>query len=142
MTLKQSLKFRPHHFLCTLGFVGKGYSNEFIKNFREIVSKLDGPKGDTVQIQVIQETDIICLPCPHRRGNTCKEYEKITQLDQAHAKALDIRCNEILTWKEAKKRICQKISPAIFEVICAPCEWKKLGICAKALEKLRADYAF
>ena len=27
------LEFRPHHFLCTLGFEGKGYSDEFVRNY-------------------------------------------------------------------------------------------------------------
>ena len=42
------LSFRPHHFLCTLGFEGKGYSDAFTRNMAEIADALRarGAVGD------------------------------------------------------------------------------------------------
>lgn len=140
MFSNRTIQFRPHHFLCAVGFAGKGYSNAFIKNFEQIVCKLNSPEGDSIQIQVVKDTDNICSPCPHKQGNTCVDQEKITQLDNAHATALEIQPDNILTWGEAKKRIRKNISMPLFEQICAPCNWKKLGICQKALKELKESF--
>jgi hypothetical protein len=128
------IKFRPHHFLCTLCFKGKGYSNAFVKNYQRLVSMLKTDAGDDAAIQVVFEADIICSPCPHKRGTGCQTQDKINLLDQKHAEALGLNENEIITWGEAKRRIQEKISLEKFNQICAACEWKKYGICESVLK--------
>src|SRR6185437_15220121 len=123
------LQFRPHHFLCTMCFKGKGYSPEFVKNYKDIFESLDSEKGDEVQIEVTGHTDSICAPCPHKIDKKCKTEEKVQALDAAHAKVLDIKPGDVMTWKEATKRITKNIDIKTFNKICAPCNWKKLGIC-------------
>ncbi len=129
-------EFRPHHFLCTVGFEGKGYSPEFVRGYQEIADRLRAEGGDDVELRVTADTDSICAPCPNRRGQLCQDQSKITRLDEAHAKALDLRPGETLTWGEAKRRIRERITQPVFNRICEPCSWKALGICARALEKL------
>ena len=59
------LLFRPHHFLCSLGFQRAGYSDGFTENMTEIVvGRLRAEDGDSVEIEVISATDDICDPCP------------------------------------------------------------------------------
>ena len=130
------LLFRPHHFLCTLGFQGMGYSPQFIANFRKIVAHLKSDEGGSQVIEVIQHTDHICTPCPKRRGETCTSQTKIDILDKAHGLALGLKIGDRLKWSEAKKRVAHKISLRTFHEICAPCPWKSLGVCEKALKKL------
>jgi hypothetical protein len=134
------LYFRPHHFLCALGFQGHGYSPAFTKNFAAIVHQLCGPDGDSTEIIVTQAADHICQPCPHRRGQGCHQQAKITALDHAHADALQVKAGDQLTWGEAKKRIVQHISPEVFEDICKPCAWKALGVCREALQALHQNH--
>jgi hypothetical protein len=134
-----SLRFRPHHFLCTLSFQGKGYSPPFIKNYQSICDQLRAPDGDSIEIEVIEETDAICKPCPHRRGSLCTEQTKIEQLDQAHAKVLGIKPGDQLTWGEAKDRLRQRMSIATHLEICQGCEWLDHGDCRKALANLRDE---
>ena len=62
--LRQMFRYRPHHFLCTLGFQGKGYSPDFVKNFSEIADVLRGEDGDEQLIKVIKNCDDICRACP------------------------------------------------------------------------------
>lgn len=131
------IKFRPHHFLCALGFKGRGYSPAFVSNFHAIMALLNGPNGEETLIHVVQQTDSICQPCPHRVDNTCQTEENIAVLDQAHASALDIKPNEKITWGQAKKRIANKITLEKFHHICATCSWKSLGICEDALKKIK-----
>lgn len=121
------LAFRPHHFLCALCFQGKGYSKPFIANFTAIMEILN--TAEETNIQVVKETDSLCQPCPHRQGQRCETEAKIALLDHAHADALHIKVGDILTWKDAKKRIRDTISLPVFDQICATCEWKPLGLC-------------
>src|SRR6185437_8156164 len=128
------LKFRPHHFLCTVGYQGKGYSKEFVENYDRIAADLkeSGPAGDDTVIEVVAKTDSICAPCPSKRGDLCETQNKIDQLDRAHAKILALQTGERLTWKEAKERIAEHFSDEAFESACGPCSWKPFGICKKA----------
>jgi hypothetical protein len=133
------LKFRPHHFLCTIGFEGKGYSSEFTANMAAIANSLRerGPLGDATWIEVTRTADSICLPCPHKRGDGCQTAEKIKTLDDAHAKALGLQAGDVLSWAEAKQRVLERISVEKHREICAPCSWLSSGVCEKALRSLR-----
>lgn len=130
------IKYRPHHFLCTIGFQGRGYSPEFVDGFQKIADQLKSPDGDLTEIQIVDETDSICEPCPNRRGALCTTQEKITRLDRQHAQVLEWKIGEILTWRESKERIKSKLTLDQFHKICNGCEWKALGVCEEALEKL------
>lgn len=133
------IRFRPHHFLCTVGFEGKGYSEGFVANFARIAKELrELPGGDDIKITVIEEaTDSICEPCPNRRSNFCETEAKIRTLDSAHAQILGLNSGDELTWGEAKERIRKKMTDERFHAACAPCSWKKAGICESALARLR-----
>jgi uncharacterized protein len=133
------LTFRPHHFLCTLCFQGKGYSPNFIRNYKKIVNNLTGPGGDRTPIQVVAITDAICAPCPNKQGLLCKTQEKIEQLDLAHSKALQLQAGDELTWDEAKQKIKQHITLPVFHNICAPCSWKQYGLCEAVLKDFLPD---
>ncbi len=136
-----SITFRPHHFLCALGFQGKGYSKEFVNTFAEIVEALAEQDGDEIEISVVESVDDICAPCPKRNGMICQTQSKIDLLDAEHAKALAVKAGDRVSWGEAKKRMVESISLDKFEKICAPCSWKRLGVCRNALKKLHIDYA-
>ena len=135
------LQFRPHHFLCTLGFEGKGYSEEFVQGFQEIADhlRMNGTAGDLTPIEVTAVTDSICAPCPNRQGTLCSTQTKIQALDNAHAAVLGIRAGDVLSWSEAKKRIVEKVTDEAFDAICAPCGWKELGVCHAALKRTREE---
>jgi hypothetical protein len=128
-----SITFRPHHFLCTLCFRGKGYSPAFVENFSVIVEQLNGLGGGNTKIEVVAETDSICAPCPNKRNKSCLTQEKISTLDQAHAAALQIKAGDSLTWKAAKELIARHITLTKFHQICASCNWKSLGICQNVI---------
>jgi hypothetical protein len=134
-----TIKFRPHHFLCALGFEGRGYTSLFIDHFQALADHLRGQNGDDTEIIVTEAADDICQPCPQRLGNLCTHASKTAPLDQAHAQALGVKAGDRLTWGEAKQRIAQHITPETFDQICAPCEWKSLGLCAAALERLHKE---
>jgi hypothetical protein len=130
-------EFRPHHFLCTVGFEGKGYSPEFVANYKEIANTLRKPGGDKIRIRVTAVTDSICAPCPSKRGDLCETQAKIDRLDQAHAQVLELQAGDELTWGEAKAKITEKFSLEKFHHACEPCSWKAMGVCEAALADLK-----
>ena len=129
--------FRPHHFLCSLGFQGKGYSDDFTANMSGIVvDRLRAPGGDDTVIEVTGATDDICAPCPKRRDTLCTEQDKIAALDRRHARALGLFVGSTLTWGDAKRRIVKRVPPGSLATLCAGCQWLELGLCEKALSEL------
>jgi hypothetical protein len=132
-----TLAFRPHHFLCTLGFQGKGYSPEFIENYKEILKILT--INENTAIKVVPQKDTICGPCPHLKHTKCDKEEKIQELDRHHLQILGIKVDQILTWHEAKKRIKEHMTLRAFHQACQSCSWKSLGFCEHALRELRGE---
>lgn len=140
MSGQPTIRYRPHHFLCSLGFEGKGYSPEFTENMTAIVmGRLRATGGDATVIEVTGATDDICAPCPKRRGRLCTNQDKIKSLDRAHAAALKLEPRETLTWGEAKARIRAQVPPGSLRTLCAGCEWERYGMCEAALARLHKE---
>jgi hypothetical protein len=133
------IAFRSHHFLCTLGFEGKGYSPGFVENYQRIADTLRGAgkSGDQVRIEVTGGLDSICAPCPNNQGTSCATQAKIETLDAAHARVLGLSPGDVITWGEVKTLIAEKFTDEAFDRACAPCGWKALGYCKSALERNR-----
>ncbi len=131
------IQFRPHHFLCSLGYEGKGYSDDFTANMGAIVmGRLRAEDGNDCVIEVVEATDDICAPCPKRRGQLCIEQSKIGALDVAHAQALNLEPGDRLTWGDALERIKSTVQPDDLDQICAGCSWLGAGMCKGALSRL------
>lgn len=67
------VEFRPHHFLCILTFVGKGYSRSFTENFLALATKINEliAQHGQVDIKIIDTPDDICKGFKDAEGNTC-----------------------------------------------------------------------
>lgn len=138
--MADTLRYRPHHFLCSLGFQGKGYSETFTANMSAIVmGRLRAPSGDDTMIEVVGATDDICAPCPKRRDALCTVQPKIERLDAAHSLALSLSPGDRLTWGEAKARIRANVPAGSLVGLCAGCEWQPYGMCDAALEQLHEN---
>lgn len=135
--MAEQVRYRPHHFLCSLGFEGKGYSPEFTANMTAIVmGRLRAKGGDATVIEVTGATDDICAPCPKRRGDACAVQDKIARLDDAHARALALKPGDRMTWGQAKARIRLHVRPGSLKNLCTGCEWEPYGMCESALAAL------
>lgn len=129
-----TIRFRPHHFLCAYCFEGKGYSSAFIDHFQQLVDTLQAPDGEAVSIEIVNTTDTICGPCPHRSGTQCLTEDKIARLDQAHATTLGFHPPQHITWGQAKQQLAERLTLAAFHHICQGCEWKASGICEHTIK--------
>lgn len=134
-----TIRLRPHHVLCAIGFEGKGYSDSFTQNMHAIVDgRLRAENGTETVIEITPQTDNICAPCPKRRGRLCTNEEKIAALDQRHAKALGLTAPSRLTWGEALSR-ARDVAPNDLDRLCAGCQWLPMGMCKSALARLRDE---
>jgi len=115
------MKIRAHHLLCIRNFNGKGYNQEFIKNFYDVISTLDKEP-----IEIITSADLICKKCPHLKGGACKHKEgserRTEELDIKVIKQAGINKNSFYRYDELKK----KVSSMNTITICNDCEWKRL----------------
>lgn len=135
--MSSSITFRPHHFLCSLGYQGKGYDDAFTANMDRIVTEgLHQDGGDDIAITVTRQADSICGPCPHRRGQGCASQDQIDKLDARHAERLDLFDGETLTWGAAKERIAAVVNKGDLSQLCEGCQWLELGLCEDALARL------
>lgn len=126
--------------MCTLGFEGKGYSPEFVRNYQGIADGLrKSTDGDATPIRVAESVDAICAPCPNRSGSLCASESKIQSLDLAHARVLGLKVGQTITWQAAKELIASRMGLEDFEQACAPCAWKTMGVCEAALRKVKLE---
>ena len=129
-----TFSFRPHHFLCTLGFQGKGYSPDFIENYEKIVTALH--TNEELSIEVVSSGDSICRACPHKGDGGCDREEKIQGLDLRHSQILGIKTGDRLSWRRGKELLKNYMTVEAFHKACQGCSWKSLGLCETALKKL------
>ena len=140
--VSDALPYRRHHFLCSLGFEGKGYSDAFTASMAAIVQgRLRAPGGAATLIGVTATADAICAPCPKRQGSGCIEQARIDALDAAHGAALGIAPGDQLTWGDALALIRARVMPGDLARLCVGCRWHAEGMCEAALARLHASPA-
>jgi len=129
--------FRPHHFLCTLGFQGKGYSPDYVKNYASIVEAL--LQNEDLEIEVVAQSDSICAACPHEREGECEQENKVQVIDKNHSNILGVKSGDVVTWRQAKQLMKNKMTVAAFHKACEGCKWQPMGMCEAALKQLRDE---
>jgi uncharacterized protein len=136
------LSLRPHHILCRLGYVGYGYSPEFIREMERTVKLLESKRVKTVILR--PGFDNVCRTCPHHegecdparlgsRGVAAEEFDRRAQ------RALKVKLGHAYPLPEINQRIAA-LTPEEFAAICKGCEWQRLGACAAGHLKLRKQF--
>jgi uncharacterized protein len=54
-----TVQLRAHHLLCMLTFAGKGYGQEFVANFEQVVDRI---AGGNETIEIVDGPDDVCRP--------------------------------------------------------------------------------
>lgn len=120
---------RPHHINCIFFYIGKGYSEDFVKNMTKIIFLLQKDKNN--KIKFITSCDDLCKHCPNKINNICYYNDKVNKLDQSCIKIYNINLNKIYTFNEIKNNIYKTFNEKNFIKICQNCEWFTTGICSK-----------
>ena len=134
------MKLRAHNLLCIQGFVGKGYSPEFVRNMKEIVGGL----GGRTEVTVVAEPDSLCSACPNLKASGCALHgegtEKgIVRQDKDVLARLGLSDGQTVTWGEILARIRARVKPDDLDAICGTCPWLPLGHCKAGLRSTEPD---
>ena len=134
------MNLRGHNLLCIQGFVGKGYSPDFVANMTRVVASL----GPAAEVTVTSEPDVLCSACPNLAEDGCALNGRgaefgIVRQDKHVMARLGIVPGETLAWGDIVDRITAAIEPDDLDSICGTCPWLPLGVCKVGIARLRAD---
>jgi len=135
-----TVRLRPHHLLCLLTYVGKGYNSAFTVNFNVIAGRLSNDED----ILVVAGPDDICAPLLLDADQHCWN-DSVTERDRLAARDV----GELLSMAQPipygakfvldSKRIAKMREAFVVGAIrhaCAGCEWHEL--CSQIAD---GDYA-
>jgi len=123
-----TVNLRPHHLLCILTYVGKGYSPAFVANYDRIAERISGGED----IRLVAGPDDICAPLldgadPHCHG------ESVSMRDASAAESLSKAVGHPLRTGEtvrlgalALARLRSAYANGQFIGACAGCSWTSL----------------
>lgn len=116
-----TLRLRPHHLLCTLGYVGNGYSENFIKNMDYITSELNSNTPLLIQLSI--NTDDICICCPKKIDeNACIENSSVLEYDKRVLEVFGIN-EQVYEYSYLLSKIKSISTENNLYYICGDCSW-------------------
>lgn len=123
-----TLKIRPHHLLCLLTYLGKGYTPAFVANYDRIVERLNA-KDD---VELIWAPDDICQPMLGETACHCHN-ESVLERDQAAAQEIGMLLGGAALSPGAIElsaadiaRLRRAFSDGTIRTACTGCEWQDL----------------
>ncbi|TMU84933.1 DUF1284 domain-containing protein [Bacillus sp. BHET2] len=131
---------RGHHLLCTHGFKGMGYSDDFVKVMSDITEELRNAELD-FPIQVVQAFDDACQACPHKGKSECEKSEDsndhVLSLDSRVLHHLGLKNGGIYMKSELINLTAERVKPTDLDHLCEGCSWLQYGVCKEGINKLR-----
>ena len=86
---KNFVRLRPHHLLCTQGYSGKGYSDDFVVGMDRVTEYLR--ENADALVEITFSTDSICEACPSKVSEgICRDDEKVLYYDARVREILDL----------------------------------------------------
>lgn len=124
---EQSVRLRPHHLLCTQGYSGTGYDNNFKAHTDEIVHRLRTEEHTPVTL--VFSTDELCSACPNRLGEDhCRTNEKVKAFDRKTVECFHLEEKSYI-YQDVVDKIHQMATPEIMDYICGDCSWYPISAC-------------
>jgi hypothetical protein len=123
-----TIRLRPHHLLCLLTYVGKGYGPAFTANYDVLAERLS--LGEDVL--VVSGPDDICAPLlgeeePHCLRDSAAERDRLAALDVGALLARPIQVGCRLSLDAAVlARMREAFSAGRTRKACHGCEWNDL----------------
>lgn len=127
------IRFRPHHLLCMLTYIGKGYTEKFTHNYNRIIDDINNGNNE---ILLIDGADDICAPRLCDKDDiTCHCLD--AKIKETDAKALNdlkkvagfehIAVGKTLKLTESLiKSLRTAYKSNSIRTACIGCEWKNL----------------
>jgi hypothetical protein len=123
-----TVRLRPHHLLCLLTYVGKGYSAAFIANYNRIARRLS--RGEAIEL--VDGPDDICAPlldeadphC-HRDSVTARDHKAARDLAEVLGQPVTAGAMVTLT-EERLSGMRTAFAAGSTRKACSRCEWHEL----------------
>lgn len=129
---------RPHHLLCVLTFVGKGYNPAFTANLQRVTERLAAGEG----VVLVDGPDDICQPLAddpdaHCHGESAAERDRLALKDITALLDMPLTTGAPLSFDQATiARLRQAFAGKTIRKACDGCPWRDL-----CTEVARDDFA-
>ena len=123
-----TVRLRPHHLLCVLTYVGRGYSPAFTANMTRIAGRLTA--GEAVEL--VDGPDDICAPLlggldPHCHRPSVTERDRAAARDLGDLLGLETRAGAFLALDaDLIDRLRQEFASNRIRPACVGCQWEDL----------------
>jgi uncharacterized protein len=124
-----TIRLRPHHLLCMLTFVGKGYTLEFVRHFESVVNRIAAGQEP---IEIIEGPDEICSALANETDCHCTKASvtlRDTQAAEDISRLLQrpIRSGEqFLPNRHLVQTLRTAFASGTIRHACTGCQWKSL----------------
>lgn len=123
------MKLRPHHLLCTQGYSGRGYNEDFVENMTAITTYLRS--NDNAVVEIVFTTDDICSKCPRMiDDDLCDSNEKVKRFDIKVVSYFGIE-EKCYVYQDIIREINDKMTSEMMDDICSNCEWYPVSACRR-----------
>lgn len=124
-----TIRLRPHHLLCVLTYVGRGYSAAFTANYDAIAARI----GAGEDVLIVAGPDDICAPLlsdaePHCHRDSVIERDRLALRDLGEL--LDVAPvvgERLVLAPEVLRQMREAFTTGRTRAACAGCEWH--GLC-------------
>lgn len=136
-----TIRLRPHHLLCMLTYIGKGYSPDFVRNYDAIAVRI----SDGEALDIVEGPDDICgplldTPDPHCFGDGVGGRDRQAAADVAAILGQDIHAGVRLVLDPSRIALLRAhFSGGGIRAACRGCEWSELcdGVAAEGYQDVR-----
>lgn len=124
-----TIRLRPHHLLCLLTYVGKGYGAAFVANYDAIAARI----GDGEDLLIVAGPDDICAPLlgdaePHCHRDSVIERDRLALRDLGELLEVAPTVGETIVLGPAVlKQMREAFTTGRTRAACVGCEWH--GLC-------------
>lgn len=120
----QIIRLRPHHALCILHFIGKGYSEPFVLNMRRVIRIL---RQEQAMVKLMMGADEICGSCSNNVQGVCRQEPTPARFDGRCLSRCGLREGQLLSWTTLRETVQKEIlEKGYLSRICDGCQWLPL----------------
>jgi uncharacterized protein len=122
-----TVRLRAHHLLCTLTYIGEGYSAEFISNYDIVAARLAAGE----EIVVVDGPDDICKPLLATANRHCTQARAAQRDRRAAAELHSVlgdypQPGDHLNISESIERLRSAFASGAIRGACTGCRWSDL----------------
>lgn len=123
-----TVRLRPHHLLCMLTYVGKGYTPVFVENYERIAERLAAGEA----IELVAGPDDICAPLTGDPQAHCHGESVVARDAQALAAVANLLATPLAPGARITPtpalitRLRNAFQSGAIRTACSGCEWSDL----------------